>query len=202
MPVNWILYFLFVLAASVGPLFTGQEPAPTAAPTLTPAPSEELQAGDEKTIQFWVGSDADYEDVGCGRFMLPVDTGIRRSGNTIKDLKLALQALFSPDQNHPEAARLDWVKELGLTVESITISNGDALVKLAGGLMGIGFCGDAVMQAQIIQTIFQFEAIERVMVTDGVMNLWEITDMSDMLTEAARKNYVYTRAWWNRIHEG
>jgi len=123
-----------------------------------------------------------------------VDTGILRSDDTSRDLRLALAALFSPDQTHPVVENFfDWVKKLELVVEDISIQDGEARVLLAGGLMGIGTCGDAVLEAQIIQTVFQFETIERVMVTDGVMNLLEITDMSDLRSQEERANYVYTR---------
>jgi len=157
-----------------------------------------MQSGDKKTIQFWVGDESDYQGagfkVGCDSYLLPVDTGILRSDDAIKDLRLALAALFSPDQTHPVVENFfDWVKKLGLVVEDISIQDGEARVLLAGGLMGIGTCGDAVLEAQIIQTVFQFETIERVMVTDGAMNLLEITDMSDLRSQEERANYVYTR---------
>ncbi len=157
-----------------------------------------MQSGDKKTIQFWVGDESNYRSagfkVGCDSYLLPVDTGILRSDDTIRDLRLALEALFSPVQTHPVVENsYDWVKKLGLMVEDISIQDGEARVLLAGGLRGIGTCGDAVLEAQIIQTVFQFEMIERVMVTDGVMNLLEITDMSDLRSQEERANYVYTR---------
>ena len=150
-----------------------------------------------RTIQFWAGAFEDYASegipYGCDSFLLPVDTGITRSGNPHSDLTLALEALFDPDLKHPEADTEDWLKGLGLSVEEITLSAGEAIVTLAGSLVGIGGCGDAIMEGQLLQTIFQFEAIERVKVTDGRSNLWEIVDTSDQLSEGARQNYIYSR---------
>ena len=185
MLLEWLLHIFLALAASVGILFAGQAPA-------------SHQADNARTIKFWVGDNEDYESsgiqVGCGDFLLPVDTGVLRSGDTTADLTVALNALFSADWNHPATAPFyNWIKQLELELESIAIDEGAAVVTLAGGLMGIGTCGDAILEAQIIQTVFQFETIQRVMVTDGVMNLWEITDQSDRLSEEERVNYVYVR---------
>ncbi len=186
----WQLGLCLLLAFGFALPLIGQE--------TTPAAAEDGQSEDEKTIRIWVGSFEEYEEegipYGCGSYLLPVDTALSRTGDTSEDLRVALEALFAPELNHAEAETEDWLKGLGLSVEEITLDEGEAIVTLAGTLLGIGSCGDAIMEGQILQTIFQFEDIERVRVSDGVTNLWEIIDLTDWYSEAYRNNYVYQRS--------
>jgi len=186
----WKLGVCLLLAFSFGLPLIGQEATPA-------AKAEDGQSEDEKTIHIWVGSFEDYKEegipYGCGSYLLPVNTGITHSSETVEDLRLALEALLSPDLNHPEAQTEDWLKELELSVEEITIDEGEAVVTLDGKLLGIGSCGDAIMEGQILYTVFQFEDIENIKVSDGETNLWEIIDLTDWYSEAYRNNYVYER---------
>ncbi len=111
----------------------------------------------------------------------------------VNDLQVALEALFDSEQNHPAAETEDWVKQLNLSVESISIVDGEAVVDLGGGLMGIGSCGDAILEAQILQSIFQFESIECALARDGQFNLRRVTDMSERFTVEQLRNHVYLR---------
>ena len=150
-----------------------------------------------ETIKFWVGSDDDYQyqgmTVGCGSYLLPVDTGIERGSGIENDLRLALEALFDPEQNHPAVETYDWIKQLELGIESVSFYEGAAQIELAGTLLGIGSCGDAILEAQFLETIFQFDNIHFAFVSDGVTNLREIVEMSDRLTRQQLQNYVYRR---------
>ena len=190
MRFKWMLCVCLAFALGMSYSAFAQEATPTAG-------AEEGQAEEEKTIQFWVGTYEEYESesipYGCGSYLFPVDTTMTRSGDTIEDLRLALEALFSPDLDHPEAETEHWLKGLGLSVEEISIVEGEAVVTVAGTLKGIGHCGDAIMEGQILQTVFQFESIERVKVSDGVTNLWEIIDLTGWFSEEYRDNYVYKR---------
>ena len=174
-----------------------QAPTPTAQLDASAAAAANAQAGENQTIHFWVGAYENYADsgipYGCDGFLLPVDTNIERSGDVAPDLRTALEALLSLDHNHPQAETEDWLKTLGLGVADVSLSEGFADIALDGRLMGIGSCGDALMVGQILQTVFQFEDIERVRVSDGVTNLWEITDLTDWYSREYRKNYVYAR---------
>ncbi len=196
MRLKWELCFCIVLAVSTGHLSLGQQPTPIS--SSNPAPAQGSQTDDEKTIKFWVGSFSDYESqgimVGCESYLLPVSTATERGDDLAGDLQAALEALFDPEQAHPVAETEDWVKQLNLSVESISIIDGEAVVELGGTLLGIGSCGDAILEAEILQTVFQFETIERVKVTDGVTNLREATHtMHDVLSPEQRKDFVYTR---------
>ena len=161
------------------------------------AENGDSQPAVETTIQAWLGSYDNYNDeslpYGCGNFLLPVDTGIPRSGDTQDDLRLALEALLDPDFKHPEVETEAWLREMSLSVDTITIDDGDAVVMFGGTLIGPGHCGDALIEGQILQTIFQFEAIERVMVSDGETNLWEMIDLTDWYSDSFRDNYFYER---------
>ena len=157
-----------------------------------------LPAEEPKT-QFWLGSFSNYQgqgiEVGCQSYLLPVDTGLARGRNTLAELSLALSALFAPEQRHPngKVETEDWIKELGLSVAGIHIDEGMAEITLNGPLKGIGSCGDAILEAQILQTVFQFSDIARARITDGETNLREIVDMSDRLSEEERAEYIYQR---------
>ena len=196
MKLKWVLCFCLVLAMRTGHLTFGQQPTPTS--SSNPVTAQGSQSDEEETSKFWVGSFSDFESqgimVGCESYLLPVSTRIARGDDQANDLQAALEALFDPEQNHPAAETEDWVKMLNLSVESISIIDGEADIELGGTLLGIGSCGDAILEAQILQTVFQFESIERVKVTDGVTNLREAThSMHDELSAEQRKNYVYTR---------
>ena len=92
--------------------------------------------------------------VGCESYLLPVSTATERGDDLAGDLQAALEALFDPEQAHPVAETEDWVKQLNLSVESISIVDGEAEVNLGGTLMGIGSCGDAILEAQILPDCF------------------------------------------------
>ena len=160
-------------------------------------PAATQSAADSETIKFWVGSDLDYQGrgkpVGCGSYLLPVDTGVERSAKIERDLQIALEALFDPARNHLRVNTFDWIKQLGLGIESLSFREGAAQVNLSGTLLGIGSCGDAILEAQILETIFQFEIIAYAYVSDGVTNLWEIVDQSGRLTPEQRRHWVYER---------
>ncbi len=174
-----------------------QAPTPTAQMDARAGAVADSQTEKSKTISFWVGAYENYADsgiaYGCDGFLLPVETNIERSGDAALDLRAALEALLSPDFQHPEAETEDWLKTLGLRVADVSVREGFAEVALDGALTGIGSCGDALMEGQILQTVFQFEGIERVRVSDGVTNLWEITDLTDWYSRKYRKNYIYSR---------
>ena len=160
-------------------------------------PAAERSGQGAETIIFWVGSYTDHESqgipAGCGDYLLPVDTGVMPSGDIESDLRVALEALFDPEQNHPEAEGYDRVKQLELSIESISIRVGAAQVKLHEGLWGIGHCGDAILEAQILRTIFQFESINAAVVADGKFNLRQFIDESDRFSEEQLRHWVYQR---------
>jgi len=154
---------------------------------------------EELRTRFWLGSFSDYRgqgiEVGCESYLLPVDTGLARGGNTLAELSQALSALFDPEQKHPAAGveTEDWIKELGLSVAGIHIDGDLAEITLGGQLMGIGTCGDAILEAQILQTVFQFSDIARARITDGETNLRQIVDMSDRFSMEELKAHIYDR---------
>ena len=162
------------------------------------AQSVDSPALDDSRIHYWVGSFESYGgagvSVGCDSYLYPVDSGQAQTGDAADDMRVALEALFDPQQTHEFAETAAWLLDLGLRVESIDIEDGMAEIRLGGRLRGIGTCGDAILEAQIMQTIFQFAEIERARITDGVMNLRQITDMSDRFSQAELRDFIYTRA--------
>jgi len=157
----------------------------------------DARTADDEAIQVWVGTYEDHQEegiaYGCGAFLLPVDTEIARSGSPYIDLRVALEALFNPELDHPSAETEGWLKGLGLTVQEISLVEGAADIRLGGELTGIGSCGDAIMEGQLLRTVFQFDFIERVKISDGVSNLWQIVDQRDRLSEQELKSYIYER---------
>jgi len=85
----------------------------------------DARTADDEAIQVWVGTYEDHQEegiaYGCGAFLLPVDTGIPRSGDAAEDLRLALEALFAPELEHPEAETETGLKDMRLSVEEIAI---------------------------------------------------------------------------------
>ena len=96
--------------------------------TRNAAESVESPAADEDRILYWVGSFEKYDGarvrVGCDSYLYPVDTGLARSGDADQDMRLALDALFDPQQSHEFAETQDWILDLSLWVESIDIDAG------------------------------------------------------------------------------
>ena len=162
---------------------------------------------EELKTQFWVGSFDNYQGrgirVGCDSYLLPVDTGLERGSNTLAELSLALSALFDPAHGHPAAdlETEDWIKQLGLSVAGIHIADGLAEITLGGQLRGIGTCGDAILEAQILQTVFQFSDIKRARISDGETNLLEIVDMSELRSPAERETFIYDRTDLNWLRD-
>jgi len=140
---------------------------------------EEFQRG---FVEFWLisktGNHPRAKQVGCESYIVPRMTTTYATGDLTQDLNTALFALFLPDRQNPEGITNDLLDDQGLFVESVTIENSHATVQIGGELQGIGTCADPVFEAQIIQTIFQFDDIQSATVTNKGMNLREFVDMS------------------------
>jgi len=146
-------------------------------------------------IEYWVGQDgfgspATDVMVGCDTFITAIDGDHQVSGDVKQDIEIALQTLFDPNRWIPPVYT-NLVKDQNLTVESVTVNGGHVDVRIGGQLLSGGVCANPIIEGQILQTIFQFNAVQSVKVMNGDMNLKRLTDESGLedLTD-----YVYTRS--------
>jgi LysM repeat protein len=149
---------------------------------------------EQEFLQFWVISEVDAPSngiqVGCEGYIVPIKTSIVATDNTSNDMKTALNTLLAPNQQLQVDHTNYLLDEQNLFVENVSIEDGHATVLIGGDLYGWGACADPIFEAQIIQTIFQFEDIQSATVMNGELNLRQFVDMSG-LPDA--EDHVYTR---------
>ncbi len=146
----------------------------------------------QEVLQFWVGTEtnsANAIEAGCG-YIIPITTNHIATGDTKADITTALTALFDPNQVVPSSNYDKLLSQSNLFVESVTLDQGHATIKIGGNLQGWGVCADPIFEAQITQTIFQFEDIQSAIVMNGEMNLRQFVDMSG---RPSVKDHIYTR---------
>ena len=127
--------------------------------------------------------------VGCESYLFPILTDDFIGDDLSSNITLALTAMFDANRNLPTVYNNFWNTQ-SLTVESVEVNGGDVVVNIGGNMMGIGTCGDPILEGQMLQTIFQFDDVQTVKVVNDERNLRELVDMSGLepLTD-----YVYTR---------
>lgn len=149
--------------------------------------------GGRQVIEYYAASDGNYSDrtipVGCDGWLAPIDTDTFATGDTARDVNMALTALFDPNRFNPSSAYDNLLKDKNLFVRSVTINNGQANIEIGNQLMGIGTCADALMEAQIVRTVFQFADINSAKIIIGDQNLHQLTDGKGDITI----DYVYPR---------
>lgn len=145
-------------------------------------------------IEYWVGSEtnasADAIPVGCDGYLMPIVTDDFVGGDVSQNIKVALTNLFNPNPTL-SPAYMNFLAPQNLTVDSVVVTNGDAVVNLGGGLMGVGVCALPILQGQILHTIFQFEEVQTVKVMNGYKNLAEVMDQIGL---EDLSGYVYMRS--------
>lgn len=147
-------------------------------------------------IRYWVESEtngvSDAITVGCESYLAPLLTNSMKSDDTVSDLKIAFDALFDPDRKNPSTVFTNLLKDQNLRAFDISVEDGHAIVNIGPKLLGIGTCADPIIEGQIIQTIFQFEAIQTATVyINGDRNLRQLVDQSG---RPEISEYVYTRS--------
>jgi hypothetical protein len=129
---------------------TDPQPAPT-----NPAPTQ------NKIKVFLIAVNDNGQSglaVGCGDSAVPVQVEVAPTAGV---LKAALVALLSiKDQNYGQSGLSNALYQSALQVQSVSIADGKASVYLTGNLKLGGECDNPRVQAQLEQTILQFQTVK------------------------------------------
>lgn len=99
-------------------------------------------------------------NVGCGDGVVLVE---RRVAPTTAPLTAALRELLSLKQEYYGQSGLrNALHASNLAVQSVTLTNGNAVIRLTGKLSLGGECDDPRVQAQLEQTAYQFSTVHSV----------------------------------------
>jgi hypothetical protein len=140
------------------PVATTALPAPTAKPTATSA-----KVMGVKIVLIAVGDDGrSGTKIGCGDSAVPVQVMVP---HTTGVLKAALDALLALEQReYGESGLYNALYQSDLRLQSATLNDGKAVIKLTGSLKLGGECDNPRVDAQITQTALQFSTVKEVQV--------------------------------------
>jgi hypothetical protein len=140
------------------PVATTALPAPAAKPTATTA-----KVMGVKVVLIAVGDDGrSGTKIGCGDSAVPVQVMVP---HTTGVLKAALDALFAIEQrDYGESGLYNALYQSDLHLQSATLTDGKAVIKLTGTLKLGGECDNPRVGAQIAQTALQFSTVKEVQV--------------------------------------
>jgi hypothetical protein len=175
--------FLIILAAALSAcnLLPGGQAAPTqttaataaprgtvvskdtAVPTATTAPAA-TTAPVSQTVKIFLIAIGDNGQsgklIGCGDSVVAVE---RQIAPTSDVLRAAFQELFSIKQrDYGESGLIDALYQADLQIESVSLTNGVAEVKLTGTLTLSGECDNPRAEAQLTETALQFATVTQV----------------------------------------
>lgn len=163
--------FLIILAAALSAcnLLPGGQAAPTqttaatAVPTATTAPAA-TTAPVSQTVKIFLIAIGDNGQsgklIGCGDSVVAVD---RQIAPTSDVLRAAFQELFSIKQrDYGESGLIDALYQANLQIDSVSLTNGVAEVKLTGSLTLSGVCDNPRAEAQLTETALQFATVTQV----------------------------------------
>src|SRR5688572_10074398 len=151
---------------SQGSAPTATGPAATAAPTRpasTTAPSATWEGTKEVFIYLIAMEDngASGPKIGCNDSIIEVKRVLAQP--TQSPLRAAFEELLSiKDDFYGESGLFNSLWEQDLTVDSVNITNGKAIVHLSGDFHGLGTCADPRMIAQLEYTALQFPTVDEV----------------------------------------
>jgi spore germination protein GerM len=102
--------------------------------------------------------------IGCGDSIIAVRRQL--AAPTQSPLRAAYEELLSMNQYfYGESGLVNPLEPSSLTVDSVNIRDGIAIVELSGTLQLVGTCEDARIQAQLEYTALQFSTVQDVQVT-------------------------------------
>jgi spore germination protein GerM len=154
---------------SQGSAPTATRPAATSAPTRpasTAAPSATWEGAKEVFIYLIAMEDngASGPKIGCNDSIIEVKRVLAQP--TQSPLRAAYEELLSiKDDFYGESGLFNSLWEMDLTVDSVNITNGKAIVQLSGDFHGVGTCADPRMIAQLEYTALQFSTVTSVEIT-------------------------------------
>lgn len=139
-------------------------PTETPLPTETPTPTlpPPTPSGEDAIYIYYVQPDTDGP-VACGDSLVPINTGLARSGDVEADVASALKRLFSKVKGSGELVNPAYLSNI--EIESVTFKEFSGLVdvQLKGTYVRSGdHCDDWRVREQVWNTIRQFEGVKTV----------------------------------------
>jgi len=129
------------------------EPPPTSTPITGPTMKT-------KIYLIAINGATDSNKIGCGDAVVPVERVIAQTTsvltNTMKDL------LSIHDRDYGQSGLVNVLYAARLNVDSVTLVNGKATIKLSGSLNLGGVCDNPRVKAQLEQTALQFSTVKQV----------------------------------------
>lgn len=181
MPKYWVFAGIIVIVLlAVLAFVISQEPTPpqnqSPIPSSQPTSLPSLQASSsvvgspssqQTTVKLYFLALEDQgksgQKIGCGDSLVPISVEIPQ---TPAVLKSAYEKLFSlKDRFYGQSGLYNALYQSNLELESVTITNNTALVRLTGNFQLGGECDNPRVKAQLEQTALQFESVKSVEIT-------------------------------------
>jgi hypothetical protein len=139
-------------------------PTETPLPTETPTPTlpPPTPSGKDAIYIYYIQLDTDGP-VACGDSLVPINTGLARSGDVEADVASALKRLFSKVKGSGELVNPAYLSNI--EIESVTFKDFSGLVdvRLKGTYVRSGdHCDDWRVREQVWNTIRQFDGVKTV----------------------------------------
>lgn len=137
--------------------------SPSTTPTKSPTPATSALA-EKMTVKIFMIAEGDNgasgKMIGCGDSAVAVN---REVPKTEAVLKAAIEQLLSiKDKNYGESGLVNSLYQSNLQLQSASIENGKATIKLIGTLKTDGECDDPRPKAQLEETALQFPTVQEV----------------------------------------
>jgi hypothetical protein len=137
-------------------------PLPTFTP-ITPAPTSQPGQGATQVKIFLIAindNGASGKKIGCNDSVVPVQMTINP---TVVVLRASLDALFQlkGQRTYGSSGLYNALYQSSLSIDSLTIINREAVIKLKGSLVQGGVCDSPRIKAQLEETGLQFSTIDK-----------------------------------------
>jgi len=130
---------------------------PSETPTHTPVPRTNIQ--ENEIVAYFVKTNTGGP-VGCGDTLVPIRTGLYRSGNTVVDLQAALNYLFRASHYVLGLYNATYTSSLEAGEIDFNSSSGTAITRLTGSYVPpVTKCDAHRYREQVWSTAYQFDAI-------------------------------------------
>jgi hypothetical protein len=143
-----------------------QTASPTSSPTATGTATATLPpptpSGEDAIYIYYIQLDTGGP-VSCGDSLVPVNTGLYRSGDVEADVAAALRRLFSKVKGSGELVNPAYLSNIEVVSVTFKPDSGLVDVRLSGTYVRSGDrCDDSRVRAQVWTTIRQFPGVEEV----------------------------------------
>jgi len=142
-----------------------QTPLSPTQPTPTPVPATQSPGLSSVKLYLVALDDNGVSGplVGCGDSLVAVDVPITPTLGVLRAAYTQLLAIKTP--YYGESGLYNALHQSTLSLESIDLADGKAVIRLSGQFMLNGVCDIPRVQAQLEQTALQFNTVESVQVT-------------------------------------